>query len=280
MQADAHLYSDGKFPPVPEFALANLNLNYHVPPAPEVDGTSDNVAVLRFEAERDTDNPSKVVARAGLRNYRGAPATVRPRLELKDAAGRVQARYDADEVRGKNAPVTVPAKAEKPDLTFTLSDIPEDADLTLELVLDGHTDAFAADDRAWVVLGVVRKAKVLVVGPGNAILRYVLDAASMKRVAEVTYHQPEVLLPTADPKDYLTPARDGRFDLVIFDRCARRPGAVAAVEHLFHWHPAAAVQAGRRGQGRRPADGESRHRAERPRLAGPAPDHPQPVRAR
>ncbi|MFO0850573.1 MAG: BatA and WFA domain-containing protein [Gemmataceae bacterium] len=220
LQADVHLYSDGRFPPVPEFALANLNLNYHVPPAPEVDGTSDNVAVLRFEAERDTDNPSKVVARAGLRNYRGAPATVRPRLELKDAAGRVQARYDADEVRGKNAPVTVPAKAEKPDLTFTLTDIPEDADLTLELVLDGHTDAFAADDRAWVVLGVVRKAKVLVVGPGNAILRYVLDAASMKRVAEVTYHPPEVLLPTADPKDYLTPAWDGRYDLVVFDRCA------------------------------------------------------------
>ena len=164
MQADVHLYSDGKFPPVPEFALANLNLIYHVPPAPDALGASDNVGILRLDAERDPEDVTKVIARATVRNYRATEADVRLRL-------------------------------------------------------DGHQDAFALDDTAWVVLGVVRKARVLVVGPENRPLRYFFDGAATKKLADTAY-LPASALTSADPKDYLTPARDGKYDLVIFDRCA------------------------------------------------------------
>ena len=50
IQADVHLYSDGKFPPAPDFALENLNLTFHVPPGGLGDGNSDNLAVLRLDA--------------------------------------------------------------------------------------------------------------------------------------------------------------------------------------------------------------------------------------
>ena len=34
IKADVFLYSDGRFPPVPEFALTNLNVNWRRPPTP------------------------------------------------------------------------------------------------------------------------------------------------------------------------------------------------------------------------------------------------------
>jgi hypothetical protein len=218
MQADVHLYSDGKFPPVPDFALANLNLIYHTPPAPDEGGASNNVAVLRFDAERDADDPTKIVARAVLHNYRATPADVRPRVEVLAGGTRLVASYDDDDARRDKRRRPIPAKSERPDVTFTVADVPENADLVLHLKLDGAADALPADDEAWVVLGVVRKARVLVVGPENRRLRDFLDAPSTKKVADVSYFGPEVLA-SADPKDYLTPAREGKYDLVIFDRC-------------------------------------------------------------
>jgi hypothetical protein len=220
MQADVHLYSDGQFPPVPEFALANLNLNYHVPPAPAGDkGASDNVAVLRLDAERDPDDPTKVVARATVRNYRGTPVDVRPRLEVLAGGTQLVASYDDDESRRLKRRTPMPGRSEKTDLTFTVPDQGENADVILRLKLDGNKDALPADDEAWIVLGVIRKAKVLVVGPENRPLRYFFDGTATRDLADTAYLPPEVLT-SADPKDYLTPARDGKYDLIIFDRCA------------------------------------------------------------
>ncbi|OWK43382.1 vWA domain-containing protein [Fimbriiglobus ruber] len=223
MQADVHLYSDGKFPPVPEFALANLNLTFHVPP---VSGsTADNVGILRLDAERDPDDPTKVIARATVRNYRGTDTDIRARLEVLEGGDRLIATYDDDETRRDLKRRPIPAKSERPDLAFTISDVPENTDYVLHLKLDGAKDAFPADDEAWVVLGVVRKARVLVVGPENRRLRDFLDSVSTKKIAEVAFLPPDVL--TGDPKEYLTPAREGKYDLVIFDRCG--PASVDAM---------------------------------------------------
>ncbi len=236
MQADVHLYSDGQFPPVPDFALANLNLTYHVPPVADP-ANPDNVAVLKFDAERDTVDPTKVIARAVLRNYRNAPADVRPRLEVLAGGTRLMASYDDDDTvrAGKRTPL--PARAEKPDLVFTVPDVAENADLVLHLKLENAADAFPLDDEAWVTLGVVRKARVLVVGPGNPPVRHLLDGASMKRLADVSY-LPASVLNSADPKEYLAPARDGKFDLVIYDRCGpATPELMPAANTLFVGHP-------------------------------------------
>jgi hypothetical protein len=72
------------------------------------------------------------------------------------------------------------------------------------------------------VLGIVRKAKVLVVSSGNFLLRNFFDSASTKKLAEVTYLPPEAM---TDNTLYVQPTREGKFDLVIFDRCG--PSAVS-----------------------------------------------------
>lgn len=217
MQADVHLYSDGKFPDVPDFALANLNLNYHVPPGDS--DSANNVGILRFDAERDPDDPTRVVAHAVVKNYRSKDADVKPRVEVLNRGAELTAGYDDDQTRRDKRRVPLPAKAEQP-YSFTIADVPENADVVLKLRVEGANDAFPLDDEAWVVLGVIRKARLLVIAPENRPLRNFLDSASTKKIAEVSYFDQKVLLPDADPKDYLTPAREGKYDLVIFDRCA------------------------------------------------------------
>jgi len=219
IQADVHLYSDGKFPAVPDFSLSNLNLTYHTPPAPDEGGASNNVGILRFDAERDPEDPTRVIARAVVRNYRGSDADVRARVEVLENGSNLRATYDDDEARKEKRRKPVPAKSEKPDYTFTINDVAENEDLVLRLKLDGVDDAFAADNEAWIVLGVIRKARIMIVGPDNRRLRNFFDSPSTKKIADVAYVGPEVLT-SSDPKDYLSPAREGRFDLVIFDRCA------------------------------------------------------------
>ncbi|MGL6097428.1 MAG: vWA domain-containing protein [Fimbriiglobus sp.] len=272
MSADVHLYSDGKFPPVPDFALANLNLTYHVPPvrresagvsvgdsgktqpgtadgsalltdtdtATATDTASDNIAVTRFEAERDPDDPATVVCRATVRNYRSTPVVPRVRLEVLTADGRLTASYEEDRRRGetpdeRTARLTIPPRGERSDVVVTIPDVSDDADLVLHLKLDGAADALPLDDEAWVVLGIVRKSRVLVVGPSNRRLRDFLDSPAAKKLSDVTYLDPAAL---ADPAAYLTPARDGRFDLVIFDRCGPDSAdAMPAANTLFVGHP-------------------------------------------
>src|SRR5262249_61418446 len=67
-----------------------------------------------------------------------------------------------------------------------------------------------------LVLGTIRTARVLLVGGPNKPLHDFFEAEETQKVASVTY------LTTADltnDKAYLRPAREGAFDLAIFDRC-------------------------------------------------------------
>ena len=65
--------------------------------------------------------------------------------------------------------------------------------------------------------GVVRKARGLIVTPGNSVLRDFFDLEETAKVARVTYLTPGEL---ADAGKYGRPARAGAYDLVVFDRCA------------------------------------------------------------
>ena len=240
MSADVHLYSDGQFPPVPDFALANLNLTYHVPPAP---ANADNLAITALTAERHPDDRTRVIARAVVHNYRDKPVSPKLGLELLDGDGTLLARYEEDRRAGETpaeraARTTIPPGTSRPDITFTIPDVPEVADSTLRLRIDEANDALPADDTAWLVLGIVRKARVLVVGPRNERLRDFLDSAAAKRIADVTYYGAEVLAENADPEKYSRPAREGQYDLVIFDRCGpATPEAMPAANTFFVGHP-------------------------------------------
>jgi hypothetical protein len=217
-----YLFSDGGFPPVPGFALANLNLNYRTPPAPaNEDGSSDNVGVVRLDASRGAagDDPAGLTVTAGVRNYRGsAVPDLTVRLEVLDADGRPASGYARK--------VTLEPKGRQPDggqeVVFVIPDIPETVEAVLRVRLESTGDVFPLDDVAWLVPGVARKARVLVFAPDHPFervfpgVRRFLDLPSTRRIAEVTRYTPERI---ADKAAYLDPVRDGKYDLVIFDRC-------------------------------------------------------------
>lgn len=218
MQADVHLYSDGGFPPVPGFALANLSLNYHAPPVPPTEGgVSHNVGIVRLDAHRD--DAGRLVVTASVRNYRGSP--------VPDQLVRVEV-LDADDHRPVSAysqRVRLEAKADQAagglEVPFTLPDVPENADVVIRARLENTTDAFPLDDGAWLVPGVARKARVLVFAPDNLVEqsfpgpRRFLDLPSTQRIADVTRYAPDRI---TDKKVY-DKAREGEYDLVVFDRC-------------------------------------------------------------
>ncbi|MGL4419532.1 MAG: vWA domain-containing protein, partial [Gemmataceae bacterium] len=239
MQADVHLYSDGRFP-TPDFALANLVMNYHVPPANTPDGTSDNLSISRIDAERGfldlglpadevdprdpvltrddarKDDTSKLTVFASVRNYRAGVAEMKLTLELYEAGKSEPLRAYAKTLKA------VPPKSQLKErdrlVPFYVPDVPENEDMVFRLRIENAKDALPQDDEAWLVLGIVRKSKILLVTPdNNFLLRNFFDLASTKRYAEVTYRTPADL--TAADK-YLSPAREGKYDCVIFDRCA------------------------------------------------------------
>jgi hypothetical protein len=231
--ADVHLFSDGRFPDVPEFSAGRLNLNYHRigKPGPDV----DNVAIVAFNATRDEQTPGKVRVFVRVVNYRQQEVEGKVRLEM-----RVQDQPDFKLYEKQTNSPMIPArkisagdpeKNEPPSdipgdgiATFELNDVDEAATITLRAQLVGVKDAFPLDDEAWLVLGMVRKARIAIVTTGNDILSDFFDQDVVEKVATITYLRPEDL--TNEAK-YLKPARVGAFDLVVFDRCAP-----ASVEEL------------------------------------------------
>ncbi len=233
--AEVHLFSDGRFP-TPDFALSNLSLALHVPPAETDHIHSKNLGITRVDVERgwqkappddvvdstdsmpriterDAEDPNKLTVYASVKNYRNTdigPFTLR--LEVFADGDRL--------IRSYARTVTMKPMAQQGTLgrtvCFYVTDVPEGADRTLKLTIEDK-DAFPLDDAVWLTFGVVRKAKVLIVTPdNNFLLRAFFESASNKALAEVTWLKPgELAMP-----DYLSPARDGKYDLVIFDRCA------------------------------------------------------------
>lgn len=228
--ADVYLLSDGRFPPVQDFALRNLNVRYPEMPDKFGGGRSDNVGIVAFDVAREGEREGRYVATARVANYRPEASVVKVWLDLKRGDGTLLKVYPPVPREGQANPerVTLPGLPEtKPEdvgkqtsglptnmvnVAFALDGIADNADLQLEVRLEHAGDALKADDSATLVFGVARKANVLVVTKGNRILRFYFDTKEAKSVATFTYAKPE------DWPQYLGPARDGKYDLVIFDR--------------------------------------------------------------
>jgi hypothetical protein len=84
----------------------------------------------------------------------------------------------------------------------------------LELRLEAP-DALAIDNRAWTTINPRRKAKVLLVTPGNEPLQVALATEAALLAADVKVESPE-RLGTAEAKQV---AASGAYDLIIYDRC-------------------------------------------------------------
>jgi von Willebrand factor type A domain/Aerotolerance regulator N-terminal len=222
ISAEVHLFTDGGFSDGTAFAAGNLDLHYHRIGST---GPVDNVGLVSLNAVRDPQEPAKVQVFARILNFRKDPVVTRLELQwrvwgkddfkIKDQEVAIKARVVTPADPDKNEPaVNSPGEAV---VTLSLPDLEEGNLAVLHARLVGLKDAFPLDDQAWLVLGVLRKARVLIVTPGNKVLRHFFDQEATSKVANVQYLAPSDL---DDDAKYGKPAREGRFDLVIFDRCA------------------------------------------------------------
>ena len=101
--------------------------------------------------------------------------------------------------------------------------------IVLHAYLDKHKDDFALDDEAWLAVSVLRKAKVLIVGPPNSVLDAFFDQEATARLATFERRAPDELGTEA----YRKHARGGDVDLVIFDRCAPATEADLPLANTF-----------------------------------------------
>src|SRR5262245_34511787 len=224
--ADIHLYSDGRFVDVPNLALGNLQLTFHSPAAGEP-GSADNVGIVRFDAVRDEQDPTRLQAFVRVMNFRNAPVKAGVDLDVMSGGKALQ------DIRHKDLPLAArefrPRIPDDPSPTNTGKDIPgesvakfdltgidENADVTLHVKLTGVKDSFAADDEAWLVLGIVRKTRILIVTAGNPLLEYFFESKATRTVADVVIITPAQL---KESKRYQEPGRAGKHDLIVFDRC-------------------------------------------------------------
>lgn len=277
-----HLFSDGRFPDAPDFATGNLRVQFHAigQPGPKV----DNIGIVGFSATRDDLDPTRMFVSVRVLNFREtmSPAKVNLTVYIEnklhkeyEKAADVPARVSdapkpaqespepeakANDTGLKDLPARdLPGEA---NLTFEVPDIDDRQEVVLRARLVGNKDVFPADDEAFLVVGVVRKASVLLVGPPNPVLSAFFDDAATRVVCEVTKLNKDEL---SDKSKYLEPAQQGLYDLVIFDRCApEREDQMPQANTVFVGRPPPPWQAVDQKQ----PEGKSVERVDQPAIKG------------
>jgi hypothetical protein len=196
-----HIYTDGGFADIKDFALAALEPHYYA-----VGQAGTNIAIVGMMVRRNEESPDTLQVFARLYNFAAAaspkdapppPLTATCELhidgELKDAIE-----------------VAIESRSEKA-VTFDLYNF-EQGVLELRLV---SNDSLAADNVARAVVGSVRRAKVLVVTVGNRSLERALTTETARAVAEVEFVTPGDI----EQGEYRQKSLNGHFDLIVYDRC-------------------------------------------------------------
>ncbi len=206
---EVHLFSDGGFPDVSDFALGNLTLRYHRVGSTE---SVDNLGIVGLNTENDARDPKLLHVYARVVNFRDRAARVQLRLQVR-AAGVLK------DVQERKLELPARQKKENEDQPgdksahFRVPEVRQLADVVLHAQLADIKDDFPLDDQAWLVVGAARKARVALVRPSaNPVLEAFLQ--QMTEQGLVSY---DLLGPGDLEKDVY---RDGTWDLVIFDRCS------------------------------------------------------------
>jgi hypothetical protein len=189
-----YIFSDGRFPAVDQFELGNLEPTF-VPI-----GRSDaaNVGIVAFGAGRSEDGGGRLQAYARLSNPGPTEADVLLRLFVNDRAR----PSDADRI-------SIPA-GETRSVAFDLPDFESGV-----LHLQAETgDRLGLDDEAWTIVGPPRRARVLVITPGNEPLEQALTTKAAAAMSDIRLESPEFL----KSKTYQDQVDLGVWDLVVYDR--------------------------------------------------------------
>lgn len=238
-----HVYSDGRYAKLSEAALTalslrkaeddksgGLNLHYHMAGKHDKDkvGDTNNLAVVDLNVMRKPIEKKKgavpipkLLTHVRVANFRAQNAVVKLKLDvyvdgqltypLQQAFEVPRRKYTAAPEDGDE--VDEPGEASWP---FELPFIDPAKSIVLHAHLDKTGDDFPLDDEAWLAVGATRKAKVLIVGPANAVLDAFFDQDGTKKIA--TAERMGVI--ELKEESYLKKARSGDYDLVLFDRCA------------------------------------------------------------
>ncbi len=205
------IFSDGRFPPVQNFELGNLEPTF-VPI-----GRSDaaNVGIVAFGVSRAEDKNGKLQAFARLANF--GPAATEVLLKL----------FVNDQIRATDADRLSIPPGETRGLAFDLPDFDSGV-----LHVQAETgDQLAVDDEAWIIVNPPRRARVLLISPKNERLEQVLTTKAATEVAEVRVENPAFL----KNKTYQDQVELGVWDLVVYDRAP--PPKMPPDEHIFHRLP-------------------------------------------
>src|SRR5262249_16717883 len=78
---EVHLFSDGRFPDMPDFALENLSIQFHPAGKPGSENV-DNVGLVTFSALRDDQDATKLQVFARVLNFRSEKVTTKLQVEV------------------------------------------------------------------------------------------------------------------------------------------------------------------------------------------------------
>ena len=168
---------------------------------------SDNVAILALQSARTEDDPEVVQVFGRVRNHRAEAVSTQASLYRLDPA-----RPGAD---GKLVDAIALELAPMSDQAIQF-DLKLDAGSNEFEVRIDPEDALALDNRAFVVIGTARRARVLLVTAGNRFLSDTFRTESAAQLCELSEIKPEAL----ETQETANELAVGRYDLVIFDRCA------------------------------------------------------------
>jgi hypothetical protein len=190
-EATVHLLSDGNFPDASEFSLGNLSVEYT-----RIGDQSENVGIMAMSYRPKLDEEGGVEVFARLRNFSNQPVPVT--IELF--------------VDGKRADLRRMELSAGVDKGISFSAVGGEVE-QMNLVLSPG-DAFDLDDTAWLVVAPPKPVRVLRIGPANPLLDAVLSTPAFAKFASV-----ESLPESEKDRDLSASTEEGRYDLVIFDRC-------------------------------------------------------------
>jgi len=158
------------------------------------------------------------VVKLNLDVYSGAKLIYPAQMNLRLSARTVKKGDPEADEEDKDIPgEALHPETGKPDQpVFELPPMDLRGNIIVHAYLANAQDSFPLDDNAWLVLGTVRKAKVLIIGPDNPVLDAFFQQEATQRLASVE----RMSAKNMGADEYRKKASAGEVDLVIFDRCA------------------------------------------------------------
>lgn len=188
------VFSDGRFRTRPDFAMGNLEPEYHPIGAPDC----KNIGITAFNTASNPDFPDTVEVFAQIENFAEFDTKATANLYLNDKL------IDA-------AAVSLPVD-EMSGIEFKVTSA-ERGELRLQIL---ENDDFEGDNVAYASINPPRRAQVLFVTPRNDAIEMALATEFATKLADIKTAPPSILL----SEDYKKQAINGTYDLIIYDQCA------------------------------------------------------------